>query len=122
MPQTQEVALLTAAGKLAKTQLLETAHAIYGVVMGTDGETFGDAQMTRSDRILRIVMAASDGALDVLRSQSPRIYLREMQQYTKDLNEEFTQSARVKQPIDLEARTVLMQQAPLIAETERMVA
>lgn len=122
MPQSVEVEELQEAAALAKRLLMEDATAMYGVVMGTDGETFGDAQMTRSDRILRIVMAAYDGSLDVLRKQSPRIYLREMRAYQHDLNEEFTQSAKVPQPADIEARTVLAQQAPLIAQTESLVA
>ena len=89
MPESDEVAILRDAGEQAKAQLMDIAKAMYGITMGTDGETFGDAEMSRSDRILRWVMAARDGTLDILKAQSPRIYARDLKQYQRDLAAEF---------------------------------
>lgn len=89
MPESDEVAILRDAGEQAKAQLMDIAKAMYGITMGTDGETFGDAQMSRSDRILQWVIAARDGTLDILRVQSPRIYDQGLKQYQRDLAAEF---------------------------------
>lgn len=119
MPQTQEVAELQEAGQLAKRLLLEDARAMYGVVMGTDGETFGDRPMSRGDRLLRIVMAANDGSLDVLRQQSPKIYQREMRDFQHDLTAEMEAGAKVPSPVTQQAFAVAAQQQPFIDEMER---
>jgi hypothetical protein len=120
MPQTQEVAELQEAGQLAKRLLLEDARAMYGVVMGTDGETFGDRPMIRGDRLLRIVMAANDRSLDVLRDQSPRIYQREMRDFQHDLTAEMEAGAKVPSPVTQQAFAVAAQQQPFIDEMEGM--
>ena len=98
MSQPPEVELLREAGKLAKRELMDIAQAMYGVVMGTDGETFGDSQMTRSDRILRWVVAAQDGTLDILRVQSPKVYADGLKQYQKDIAAELEAASAVPQP------------------------
>lgn len=87
MPNTPEVELLKEAGELAKRNLLDMAQAMYGVVMGTDGETFGDSQLDRGDRIARFMSDAQSGALDVLRVQSPTIYRQYVAQYVRDIND-----------------------------------
>lgn len=127
MSQAPEVALLQEAGQEAKRQLLEIAQVMYGVVMGTDGETFGDRQMTRSDRILRIVMAAKDGTLDILRVQSPRIYVQAMNQYVRDITVELENASKVLQPVQrpfniAEAMSVAVEQAPQVQATEQQMA
>lgn len=128
MSQTPEVELLREAGQLAKRQLLDLAEAMYGVVMGSDGETFGDQQMSRSDRILRIVMAARDGTLDVLAAQSPRIYLLSMRQYVRDIQAELEAAQKVKQPQQVrpfnmaEAMTVAVEQAPRAQAIQQQMA
>lgn len=127
MSQTPEVELLREAGALAKRQLLDIAESMYGVVMGTDGETFGDRQMSRSDRILRIVMAAKDGTLDVLMAQSPRIYVLSMRQFVRDIQAELEAASKVKQPTVqpfnmAEAMTVAVEQAPRAAAIQEQMA
>ncbi len=116
------------AGQLAKRQLLDLAHAMYGVVMGTDGETFGDSQMSRSDRILRIIMAAKDGTLDVLAVQSPRIYMISLKQFVRDIQSELEAAQKVKQPQTqqpfnmAEAMRVAVEQAPRAQAIQQQMA
>lgn len=96
MAETPEVAKYREAGALAKRILLGRAQAMYGIVMGEDGTTFGDTQMTRSDRILRWVEGAADGTVDALMQISPDIYRKELAQFNRDVAAELEASAKVR--------------------------
>jgi hypothetical protein len=69
----------------ATAYIVEQALAVMKASMGPDGESFGDRDMERRDRIMRFLEDAQTGALDVLRNISPDIYQKYVAQYQRDM-------------------------------------
>lgn len=88
MSTTPEIAIYEEAGELARYRLMERARALYGVVMGTDGETFGDTALSRSDRIIKWMNGVENGTVDYLAGISPTQYERFRRQFMRDIEAE----------------------------------
>lgn len=64
---------------------LELSVRLIDAMTGPDGETVGDRPMSRSDRILRFLDLAQQGALDVLKVINPELHDALRREYAKDM-------------------------------------
>ena len=99
------VALLNEVQKAIREHAGEMASEVIRSLMGANGETAGDAAMSRGERIARFIEDAETGALDVLKVQSndpsygrPTIYEAYVRQYVDDIAHSGAVAAPVAQP------------------------
>jgi hypothetical protein len=70
---------------------VDLAKELIESMLGPDGETVGDRPLDRGNRIARVKDMSSRGVMDVLEIISPTVYSQIVKQYTKDVDEYFSE-------------------------------
>ena len=78
----------------AVRQVLDLEAEMLQRVMGSKGRTFGTEDMDRGTRIEMVLADEQSGALDILRTISPKFYDEYVAQYERDMKAQLT-STRV---------------------------
>lgn len=71
--------------EIALEECIEISLELLDNVIGADGSSFGDRELSRGNRILRFMDDAESGALDILRVQSPEVFASYVQEYRDDI-------------------------------------
>ena len=77
--------LVDAVTERATRRLVDMAVEVTDRQMRPDGTTYGDTELDRGQRILRILDYAERGVLDAMRVVKPPLLERWVRQFTKDI-------------------------------------
>ena len=85
MADTALVELLDDIQAQATAELLDMMESIYGTMLGPDGRTYGDQDLSRGERIARVVDMAQRGVLAILQTISPDVFDDIHAQFIRDV-------------------------------------
>ena len=85
MPQSSLLGLLDDIEEQAVERIMDIMEAVIESQLGPDGRAYGDVDVSRADRIARVLDLAERGVMDVLAEISPPTYEMLMRDLVHDM-------------------------------------